>query len=35
MEKLNKNYGNIETLLLTIFGEFPKDFEEGKDSESK
>lgn len=35
MEKLNKNYGNIETLLLTIFGELPKDFEEGKEVESK
>lgn len=35
MEKLNKNYGNIKTLLLNIFGELPKGFEEGKDNESK
>lgn len=35
MEKLNKNYGNIETLLLNIFGKLPKDFEEGKNNEGK
>lgn len=35
MEKFNKTYGNIETLLLNIFGELPKDFEEDKGNESK
>lgn len=35
MEKLNKNYGNVETLLLTVFGKSPKGYKEDKKNESK